>query len=148
MTSVVIGTIFDCITEDHRTMATTLRSTSTLTTYVQTCDRIAALAVELKELQRTESQLRPDAMDQIGERRAVKVSGIVRVLEVSEKVSVSKPKAVSDETLVSACIMRGLPIDTRTPEYVSPAKLRKYAMEGALPDELIDISAERIIIIS
>ena len=48
-------------------MTTTIstRSNAVLTAYVKTCDRMRALAHELKELEQLEEQLRPQILEQL-----------------------------------------------------------------------------------
>ena len=119
-------------------ISSNLRSTAAITAYVVCCDRLAALAAELKALQREEKELRPDVLQQIGDGRAVKVSGIVRKLAPVAIVSVSR--IVDDETAAAACQAAGLDVDHRSSVWVSPSKLRAYAIAGDLPAGIAEVA--------
>jgi len=124
-----------------------LRSTSTITDYVKTVDRITRLASELKQLNKLEETQRPAVLEEIGQSRSVVVGGIIRILNRSESVSVGRLKSCDDETAVSLCKEAGLPIDTRSPEYLSPAKCKKYYTEGTLPEGIAEAVVTPIVIV-
>ena len=121
-----------------------LRSTATLTAYVNTVDRMKTLATQLNALSKNEAKLRPDVLDQIGERREVIVKGTVRILEPETKESIGQ---VDTERTTEAFKALGLPVSTRTPEYVAPATFSKYVREGVVPDELIKKTEEQIVVV-
>lgn len=125
-----------------------LRSTSVITDYVKTVDRITRLAAELKQLNKDEQEQRPAVLDEIGQSRSVVVGGIIRILNRSESVSVSRLKSCDDETAVSLCKAAGLAIDTRSPEYLSPAKCKKYYTEGSLPEGIAESTVTPVIVIT
>lgn len=125
-----------------------LRSTSTITDYVRTCDRIARLSAELKAATKDEQEQRPAVLNEIGESRSVVVGGIIRILNRSESVSVSRLKSCDDETAVSLCKAAGLAVDTRSPEYLSPAKTKKYYTDGSLPAGIAEATVTPVIIIT
>lgn len=129
-------------------MATTLRlrSTSTLSQYVRVTDRLATLAAEIKSLQREELALRPEVIAEIGARREVRIRDRIRILEPSETVSVRKTD-LADQVIADLHRFAGLAIDTRSPEWVSPAKLRKYALEGSIPSGCATIEKTAIVIV-
>lgn len=112
-----------------------LRSTASLTTYVKTCDKIAALAMQLDALQRTEKQLRPEILAEIHEhdgRRAVIVAGTPRVLTIKSKESVKQ--SGEDAETVAAAKLAGVKVSERSAEYVHSATLGKAYREGLLLD--------------
>jgi len=125
-----------------------LRSTSTITNYVRIVDRIARLASELKELEKHEKENRPFVLAEIGECRSVVVGGIIRSLKREESTSVSRLKSCDDETAVSLCKQAGLAVDTRSPEFLSPAKTRKYFTEGSLPAGIAEATVTPIVIVT
>ena len=112
-----------------------LRSTASLTTYVKTCDKIAALAMQLDALQKTEKQLRPEILADIKDhdgRRAVIVAGTPRVLTIKEKESVKQN--AEDSVIVEAAKAAGVKVSERSAEYVHSATLGKAYREGLLLD--------------
>lgn len=115
---------------------TNIRSTALITRYVTTVDRIALLSAQLADLQRVEEHIRQDVLSEIGERRAVQVRGKLRILEPVVKTSISR--ACDDAEAVEFCKAHGLPVQTRTPEYIAPATFSKYAREGRLPEDMIE----------
>lgn len=121
-----------------------LRSTATLTAYVNTVDRMKTLAKQLSDLSKIEVKLRPEVLDQIGERREVIVKGTVRILEPETKESIGQ---VDTERTTEAFKALGLPVSVRSAEYVAPATFSKYVREGVVPDELIRKTEERIIVV-
>ena len=62
-----------------------LRSTSVLSRYVAVSDRLATLAKQLETLKAEEKKLRPQVLEEIGDRREIAVRGQVRVLLPSVK---------------------------------------------------------------
>ena len=110
------------------------RSNKTLTAYVETVDRMRVLAKQLNDMQNIETQLRPEVLDQIGERREVIINGTCRILEPEVKESIGQ---VDTEKTVEAFHALGLPVSVRSAEYVAPATFSKYVREGIVPDELI-----------
>ena len=112
-----------------------LRSTASLTTYVKTVDKIAALSMQLDALQKTEKQLRPEILAEIHEhdgRRAVIVAGTPRVLTIKEKESIKQNG--DDSAIVEAAKLAGVKVSERSPEYVHSATLGKAYRDGLLLD--------------
>lgn len=124
------------------TTRTNRRSTKELTSYVETCDRLAALAVELKELERLEKTLRPTVLEQIGDRREVIIGGKIRIVEKGEKVGT---KIQDEEKLLEFARAHGLKISTRSAEFVAPATARTERLANRIPDELVTITTEPIV---
>ena len=120
------------------------RSNKTLTAYVETVDKMRALARKLADLQKIETQLRPEVLEQIGERREVIINGTCRILEPEVKESIGQ---VDTEKTVEAFHALGLPVSVRSAEYVAPATFSKYVREGIVPDELIRKTEERIVVV-
>jgi len=127
-------------------MTTTVnrRSNKTLTAYVETVDRMRVLAKQLSDLAKIETALRPEVLGQIGERREVIINGTCRILEPETKESIGQ---VDTERTTEAFKALGLPVSTRSAEYVAPATFSKYVREGIVPDELIKKTEERIIVV-
>ena len=127
-------------------MATTVnrRSNKTLTSYVETVDRMRVLAKQLSDLNKIETALRPDVLEQIGERREVIINGTCRILEPETKESIGQ---VDAEKTAAAFKELGLPVSTRSAEYVAPATFSKYVREGIVPDELIKKTTEAIVVV-
>ena len=123
-----------------------LRSTSVLTRYVAVSDRLATLAKQLETLKAEEKKLRPQVLEEIGDRREIAVRGQVRVLVPSAKESISR--ACDDETAVQFCRDHGLKYSERTPEYVAPASFSSYVRAGLIPDEMIERKTELTIVVT
>jgi hypothetical protein len=121
-----------------------LRSTKTLTDYVRTVDRMRTLAKQLNELSKIETKLRPDVLAEIGERREIAVRGQVRIMEPSVKESIGQ---ADTEKTVEAFKAIGLPVNTRSAEYVAPATFGKLVKDGVVPEELIERKTESIVIV-
>jgi hypothetical protein len=121
-----------------------LRSTKTLTDYVRTVDRMRTLAKQLNELSKIETKLRPDVLAEIGERREIAVRGQVRILEPSVKESIGQ---ADTERTVEVFKKIGLPVNTRSAEYVAPATFGKLVKDGVVPEELIERKIESIVIV-
>lgn len=121
-----------------------LRSTATLTAYVRTTDRMRTLAKQLSELSKIEAKLRPEVLEAIGERREIAVRGQVRILEPSTKESIGQEDT---ERTVEVFRAIGLPVNTRSPEFVPPATFRKMVLDGAVPEYLVKRETEHIVIV-
>jgi hypothetical protein len=121
-----------------------LRSTKTLTDYVKTVDRMRTLAKQLTELSKIEAKLRPEVLEAIGDRREIAVRGQVRILEPSLKESIGQEDT---EKTVEVFRSLGLPLNTRSAEYVAPASFSKLVRDGVVPEELIKRSSESIVIV-
>lgn len=126
------------------TQTINLRSTATLTNYVRTVDRMRTLAKQLNELSKQEASLRPEVLEAIGERREIAVRGQVRILEPEVKESIGQ--ADTDKT-VEAFKAIGLPVNTRSAEYVAPATFGKLVRDGVVPEDLISRKTESIVIV-
>ena len=120
------------------------RSNKTLTAYVETVDKMRALARKLADLQKIETQLRPEVLEQIGERREVIINGTCRILEPEVKESIGQ---VDTERTTEAFKALGLPVSVRSAEYVAPATFSKFVREGIVPGELIKRTEERIVVV-
>lgn len=121
-----------------------LRSTATLTNYVRTTDRMRTLAKQLAELSKLETKLRPEVLEAIGDRREIAVRGQVRILEPSVKESIGQEDT---ERTVEAFKAIGLPVNTRSPEFVPPATFRKLVLDGSVPEYLVKRDTESIVIV-
>ena len=123
-----------------------LRSSAILTRYVAVSDRLATLAMQLDTLKTEEKRLRPQVLDEIGERREIAVRGQVRILSPSVKESISR--ACDDETAVEFCKSHGLKYSERSAEYVAPASFSSYVKQGLIPDEMIERKTEQTIVVT
>lgn len=123
-----------------------LRSSAILTRYVAVSDRLATLAMQLDTLKTEEKKLRPQVLDEIGERREIAVRGQVRILSPSVKESISR--ACDDETAVEFCKSHGLKYSERSAEYVAPASFSSYVKQGLIPDEMIERKTEQTIVVT
>ena len=121
-----------------------LRSTATLTNYVKTVDRMLTLAKQLADLSRLEAKLRPEVLEAIGERREIAVRGQVRILEPSVKESIGQEDT---ERTVEVFRELGLPVNTRSAEYVAPASFSALVKKGVVPEELIRRTSENIVVV-
>lgn len=126
--------------------SSTLRSTKTLTSFVQLTDESVLLAKRLKAVQAELKKLQPEVLDQIGERRSVSVNKQVRIIERKEVESIKR--IVDDETAVEYCKSKGLAFSERTPEYVAPATFSMYYREGLLAPELFSIETETTVVVN
>lgn len=122
-----------------------LRSTSTLTRYVQICDRLATIDRTRKELEQEEKRLRPVILEEIGERREIAVRGQVRVLVPTVKESIGQ---LDTDATVAQFIALGLPVADRSPQWVPPATFSKLVKEGSVPEELVKRSSETLVVIT
>jgi hypothetical protein len=123
-----------------------LRSTSVLSRYVAVSDRLATLAKQLEELRAEEKRLRPQVLEEIGDRREIAVRGQVRVLLPSVKESISR--ACDDETAVEFCKQNGLKYSERSAEYCAPASFSAYVRAGLIPEEMIERKTELTIVVT
>jgi hypothetical protein len=117
-------------------MATTLRSTNVITSFVEFTDELAAIQLRAKQLEREIEDMTPAVLEQIGERREVRVNKQVRIL--TPRIDESISRACDDETAVEWCKSHGLKFSTRTPEYVAPASFSKYVKENRIPESMIE----------
>ena len=127
-------------------MTTTVnrRSTKTLTSYVEAVDQMRVLAKKLSELSKLEVALRPEVLDQIGERREVIINGTCRILEPETKESIGQ---VDTEKTTAAFKALGLPVSVRAAEYVAPATFKKLVLDGVVPEELVERKTESIVVV-
>jgi hypothetical protein len=121
---------------------TNRRSTKEITSYIETTDRLAALAIEMKELSRLEEALRPVVIEQIGDRREVTINGKIRIVERGQKIGT---KIQDDAALLEFAKQHGLKISTRSAEYIAPATARAERLANRIPDELVTITTETIV---
>jgi len=114
----------------------TLRSTNIITQFVEFSDELAACKLRAKQLERELEDMTPAVLDQIGDRREVRINKQVRILtpRIDETIS----RACDDETAVEWCKQHGLKFSTRTPEYVAPASFTKYVKESRIPEHMIE----------
>lgn len=123
-----------------------LRSSAVLSRYVAVSDRLATLAKQLDTLKAEEKKLRPQVLDEIGDRREIAVRGQVRILIPSVKESISR--ACDDETAVQFCMVNGLKYSERTALYVAPASFSSYVRAGLIPEEMIERKTELTIVVT
>jgi hypothetical protein len=102
------------------------------------------LAKQLSELSKLETKLRPEVLEAIGDRREIAVRGQVRILEPSVKESIGQEDT---ERTVEVFKAIGLPVNTRSAEYVAPASFSKLCRDGVVPDELIRRTSETIVVV-
>ena len=122
------------------------RSNAVLTQYVKTCDRMRALAHELKELERLEKQLRPQILEQLSaDPRPVKVSGSLRIVRKDVEKSVS---IVDQAKALEYAKANGLKIQEPRPESVNTNTLRTRALDGVLPEGICQITETPVIVIT
>ena len=129
-------------------MTTTIstRSNAVLTQYVKTCDRMRALAHELKELERLEKQLRPQILEQLSaDPRPVKVAGSLRIVRKDVEKSVS---IVDQAKAMEYAKANGLKIQEPRPETVNTNTLRGRALDGVLPEGICQITETPVIVIT
>ena len=118
-------------------MTTTIstRSNAALTAYVKACDRMKALAHELKELGQLEKQLRGEVLEQLSaEPRPVKIGGALRIVRRDVERSVS---IVDQAKALEYAKAHGLKITEPKPESVNTNTLRARALDGVLPEGLL-----------
>lgn len=117
-------------------MATTLRSTNVITNFVEFSDELAAIKLRAKQLERELEDMTPAVLEQIGERREVRVNKQVRILtpRIDEKIS----RSCDDETAVEWCKSHGLKFSERSQFYVAPASFTKYVKENRIPESMIE----------
>ena len=121
-----------------------LRSTKTLTDYVQVTDRMKTLAKRLNELSKLEEKQRPAVLAEIGDRREIAVRGQVRILEPMTKESIGQ---LDTEKTVIVFKEIGLPVNVRSAEFVAPATFSKLVKDGVVPEELISRKTESIVVV-
>lgn len=121
-----------------------LRSSKLINDYVRTVDTMRSLAKKLSELNKIEERMRPDVLAAIGTRAEKEIKHQIRILEPSVKESIGQ---VDTEKTVEAFKSIGLPVNTRSAEYVAPASFSKLVREGVVPEELIRRTTEHIVIV-
>ena len=129
-------------------MTTTIstRSNAVLTQYVKACDRMKALAHELKELERLEKQLRPQILEQLtADPRPVKVSGSLRIVRKDVEKSVS---IIDQAKALEYAKANGLKIQEPKPESVNTNTLRARALDGVLPTGICEVTETPIVVIT
>jgi hypothetical protein len=102
------------------------------------------LAKQLAELSKLETKLRPEVLEAIGDRREIAVRGQVRILEPSVKESIGQ---ADGEKTVEEFKAIGLPVTTRSPEFVPPATFKALVLKGAVPEHLVKRETETLIIV-
>ena len=129
-------------------MTTTIstRSNAVLTQYVKTCDRMKALAHELKELERLEKQLRGEVLEQLSaEPRPVKVAGALRIVRKDVERSVS---IIDQGKALEYAKAHGLKITEPKPESVNTNTLRARALDGVLPEGICKVTETPVVVIT
>jgi len=121
-----------------------LRSTKLISDYVRTVDTMRTLAKKLSELSKLEERMRPDVLDAIGERAEKEIRKQIRILEPSTKESIGQ---VDTEKTVETFKLIGLPVNTRSPEFVAPASFSALVKKGVVPEELIRRTSETVIVV-
>lgn len=118
------------------TTTTSLRSTLAITSFVELSDELAAIQIRAKQITAELKRLTPEVLEQIGDRREVRVNKQVRVL--TPRIDESIGRACTDEEIVEFCRQNELKFQTRSPEYVAPATFTKYVKEGLIPEPMIE----------
>ena len=127
-------------------VSSNLRSTKTITDFVNLSDEAKTIAIRLKAIETEMQLLQPEVLEQIGEGRAVKVGSQVRTLKPGEKLSY---KNIAEEGAdVEYCRQHGLKFQTRSPEYVAPATFTAHAKAGLLPEELYAIERTALVVVT
>lgn len=121
-----------------------LRSTKLISDYVRTVDTMRSLAKKLNELNKIEERMRPNVLAAIGERAEKEIKNQIRILEPSVKESIGQRDT---EVTVEEFKKLGLPVNTRSPEFVAPASFRKMVLEGVIPEYLVKRDVEHIVIV-
>ncbi len=121
-----------------------LRSTKLISDYVKTVDSMRTLAKKLSELSKDEERMRPAVLDAIGDRAEKEIRKQIRILEPSVKESIGQ---VDTEKTVETFKLIGLPVNTRSPEFVAPASFSALVKKGVVPEELIRRTSESIVIV-
>lgn len=121
------------------------RSNAVLTQYIKTCDRLAALNFELKQLEAKEQQLRPEVLEQIGtDPRPVTIAGQLRIVRRDVKKSVS---IIDEAKALEYAKANGLKIQPAKGESVSTQTLRGRALDGVLPEGIVSIEETPVVVI-
>ena len=129
-------------------MTTTIstRSNAVLTQYVKACDRMKALAHELKELERLEEQLRPQILEQLSaDPRPVKVAGALRIVRRDVERSVS---IVDQAKALEYAKQNGLKVQEPKPESVNTNTLHGRALDGVLPAGICQVTEKPVVVIT
>ena len=129
-------------------MTTTIstRSNAVLTQYVKACDRMKALAHELKELERLEEQLRPQILEHLSaDPRPVKVAGSLRIVRKDVERSVS---IIDQAKALEYARQHGLKIQEPKPETVNTNTLRARALDGVLPAGICQVTEKPVVVIT
>ena len=121
-----------------------LRSTKLISDYVRTVDTMRTLAKKLSELSKLEERMRPDVLAAIGDRAEKEIRKQIRILEPSAKESIGQRDT---EVTVEEFKKLGLPVTTRSPEFVPPATFRKLVLDGSVPEYLVKRDVEQIVIV-
>ena len=124
--------------------AINLRSTKLISDYVKTVDAMRTLAKKLSELSKLEERMRPAVLQAIGDRAEKEIRKQIRILEPSVKESIGQ---IDAEKTVEVFRELGLPVGTRSPEFVAPASFRKMVLDGVVPEHLVKRETEHIIIV-
>lgn len=119
-------------------MATLTRSTNAISDFVRANRRAVAAALELKQATAEMDRLKMDVLEQIGERRTVKVDGALATL--TPRVSESVKRTCDDETAVDFFRSHGMPVNTRSAEYIAPAAFTSQVRKGAIDPSLYEIT--------
>jgi hypothetical protein len=121
-----------------------LRSTKVISEYVKTVDTMRTLAKKLSELSKLEEQMRPAVLAEIGDRAEKEIRKQIRILEPSVKESIGQ---IDGEKTVKEFKAIGLPVDTRSPEFVAPATFKALVLKGAVPEHLVKRTSETLIVV-
>ena len=127
-------------------VSSNLRSTKTITDFVNLSDEAKTIAIRLKAIETEMQLLQPEVLEQIGEGRAVKVGSQVRTLKPGEKISYKNVSEDGED--VEYCRQHGLKFQTRSPEYVAPATFTAHAKAGLLPQELYSIERTALVVVT
>lgn len=116
---------------------TLTRSTNAITEFVQAARKAALLAKQLKTVQDKMQELNDTVLTQIGDSRTTTVDGVIVTL--TPRVIESVKRVCDDETAVAFFRTHGLPVNTRSPEYIAPAAFTSQVKKGAVSPDLYTI---------
>lgn len=119
-------------------MTTLTRSTNAISDFVRASRKAAAAALALKQAEAEMAALTADVLQQIGESRTTKVDGVIVTL--TPRVTESVKRTCDDATAVEFFKSHGMPISTRSPQYVPPASFTSAVRKGAVDPALYEVT--------
>jgi len=123
------------------TTGTLTRSTLAITRFVQASRAAALAALQLKQAEQEMQSLTDEVLQQIGEGRTTRVDGAMVTLtpRLTEKVT----RICTDEEAVNFFRSHGLPVNTRSAEYIAPAAFTSQVRKGAIDASLYSVEVTR-----